>query len=294
MRLDDLGLIEPFFQQTVQRLRSQKVVDLRESDMDILFEIPLRMPVSGFIFHVSRCGSTLLSNALRIYSGSIVISEAPPISQALSVQSTAVDENHHSDDFLKALVHSYGQSGKPEDVSLIFKLTSWNLLHISVFRKLWPKTPFLILVRDPLEVAVSCMETPPGWLRERRARSAQATLRRESCLPNETTCAQVLASFFEAARNGADELSRIVDYGELSSAKTVQIAEWLALTNTSLGPRQDFGQIFSRYSKDASGRRPFQSDIARKRDLASAKLHHEVDRLARQSYEALLMSVGHV
>ena len=62
-------LAEPFFDQTLTRLR-EATPAAREilTDIDTLFRVGEVLPrpqPAGFIFHISRCGSTLLANALK-------------------------------------------------------------------------------------------------------------------------------------------------------------------------------------------------------------------------------------
>src|SRR5271155_3933444 len=70
MHFGNRRLSEPFFSQTVAQIRevdcsgSELLTDVRA----IIREggrVPPQMP-AGFIFHVSRCGSTLLCNALKV------------------------------------------------------------------------------------------------------------------------------------------------------------------------------------------------------------------------------------
>ena len=77
-------LSEPFFQQSVSRLRADNQnVATRTTGPNILLRCKQEIPPSGFIFHVSRCGSTLLSNALKTVPGMVVISEANPAAEPL-------------------------------------------------------------------------------------------------------------------------------------------------------------------------------------------------------------------
>src|SRR5690606_2463946 len=81
--IDSISL--PFFdvaaQELIERVAPSSLKDLSiESFISHVKESNLTP--SGFIFHVSRCGSTLVSNALRS-SGNSVLSEAQPLSVAL-------------------------------------------------------------------------------------------------------------------------------------------------------------------------------------------------------------------
>ena len=51
--------------------------------IDALAELPPGLPIAGFIFHMSRCGSTLVSQALAAFESNIVLAEAAPIRSVL-------------------------------------------------------------------------------------------------------------------------------------------------------------------------------------------------------------------
>ena len=67
--MSGVRLAEPFFQQTIDRLKARD--PNREqlfTEFDTLVQLEKQfdsVPPSGFIFHSSRCGSTLLANACR-------------------------------------------------------------------------------------------------------------------------------------------------------------------------------------------------------------------------------------
>lgn len=78
-------LSEPFFSQSVAQLRESDcpALEIKASRNSIIREgsrKPLLQP-TGFIFHVSRCGSTLISNALKEVDGIQVVAEARPITR---------------------------------------------------------------------------------------------------------------------------------------------------------------------------------------------------------------------
>src|SRR3954462_4315348 len=82
MELSDVKFSEPFFTETLARVdangRRQRLI----ADFDSLLQFEKTadsVRPSGFIFHSSRCGSTLLANACKVLENSIVISEAPII-----------------------------------------------------------------------------------------------------------------------------------------------------------------------------------------------------------------------
>ena len=87
MEFDGSTFAEPFFEQTISRLR-QSTPAVREIDTDL--ETLLRagktrpkVAPAGFIFHVSHCGSTLVANALKTAKGAVVVAEHPVVANLL-------------------------------------------------------------------------------------------------------------------------------------------------------------------------------------------------------------------
>lgn len=288
IRLDERGLTDPFFQQTVRRLGTPGSENIRQTNVETMMTVGEDIIPNGFIFHISRCGSTLLANALRAYPGSVVVSEARPISQVLSriLEPAARDGTSQHERLLVGVVRSYGQLNKFPNSSVTFKLTSWNLLHIATFRKLWPHVPCLILIRDPLEVAVSCLKERPGWLRNSQEMAKRAS--RQLGGTEEEICARMLGLFFEVAVEQCDALCRIVDYHDLSVHVIEEIANWLRVGSSAQAAPANLSSVLSIYSKDSSKHRAFISDAEEKRELASSSLRQAIDRLARPAYEVLL------
>src|ERR1044072_3432527 len=74
-------LTQPFFDQTIQNLIFPpfNLLFRRRTPIETLlarYEIKPGLQPTGFIFHMSRCGSTLVSQMLRALPHTIVVSEA--------------------------------------------------------------------------------------------------------------------------------------------------------------------------------------------------------------------------
>src|SRR5689334_11121705 len=77
---------EPFFRQTVARLGASDPAGRVHTGIDALLEWGVRerhARPAGIIGHVSRCGSTLLANALKTASDCVVLSEPQPLTEVL-------------------------------------------------------------------------------------------------------------------------------------------------------------------------------------------------------------------
>src|ERR1700741_2518881 len=114
MDMSGAPLGEPFFQQTVERLRADGRRELF-TEFDVLLQLEKELDSvqpTGFIFHSSRCGSTLVANACRAIKNSIVLSEANAIDKLMARFFTDADEGVKESlysVFLRGVVHALAQ-----------------------------------------------------------------------------------------------------------------------------------------------------------------------------------------
>jgi ribosomal protein L16 Arg81 hydroxylase len=286
---------DPFFQQSVNRLmtRKHKAATLETS----LTDLPLQkdaIPPSGFIFHISRCGSTLLSNCLRKLEGTVVISEAQPINAILSTFSnqsslSAIDDESDAKIALfNSFLRAYGQRRVGSESSLIIKFSSVNILQIRLLRKHWPHVPCIVIIRDPLEVAVSCLRSPTGWMRRRDSFHLVDLVDSDANGKIATTdmrfCAQVIAKFIECAVQARDEMCRIIDYSEINQATVESITRFFGIKMGAIDQKNICIEL-GLYSKDVTRSRLFTDDRATKKADATDELRNEIDRWALTSYK---------
>lgn len=171
----------------------------------------LRAP-SGFIFHMSRCGSTLVSQMLGAAPGHVSISEAPPL-DALIRQPFA-DPDAHAD-VLRALVHAYGRGAE----RLFIKLDSWHTRALPLLRRAFPDTPWIFLYREPVEVLVSQLrlrglQTVPGVVPLEWFGFTPA----DAHLPEHSFIAEILARTCSAVIEHGVGDGLLVNYAELPEA----------------------------------------------------------------------------
>lgn len=124
---------------------------------------------AGIIFHVGRCGSTLLSNALCAVNGTLVLAEPSIISTLYRHYLTADDNSllsdpNHIATLLKSFVNILGTATQPEN-GLYLKFTSWNTLLIDHVRTIWPGTPIAFVFREPTGVIDSMLAKKVGWMK---------------------------------------------------------------------------------------------------------------------------------
>lgn len=153
---------EPFFDDSIFKLRRLAVNSKPYqplSDISMLHEwaagVDGVMP-SALIFHVSRCGSTLVSQALSMSKRNISLSEVPIFDEILRMRfKKPVISIKEMEEALRAAIHLYGSKRTGEEQHLFIKTDSWHLMFHKQLRALYPATPFIVLYRHPGEVLFS-------------------------------------------------------------------------------------------------------------------------------------------
>nr|WP_184223742.1 cupin domain-containing protein [Granulicella aggregans] len=298
VRWIDIGLrpfTEPFLHQTIRSLqKSVPSTKTKATPLRALLKVQEKTRLAGLIFHISRCGSTLLSNSLKHVDRAIVVSEPQPVGAILDLRARAEggEDIERAGMLLKGVVQAYGIPRMGDEESLVLKLSSWNLLHLETFRAIWPGVPMVIVVRDPLETAVSCIEDPPGWMQWQKKSPSKLerafgwTKDEIQAMSAEIFCARMLGMFLSLARQAAAAGSLIVDYRDLTPDRVNEIAKLFGLAVTPDAQRL-IVENFSRYSKDPDLKRKHQDDIARKRNQASEELASAIEQWAQPSYREL-------
>jgi Rps23 Pro-64 3,4-dihydroxylase Tpa1-like proline 4-hydroxylase len=199
---------EPFFQQSAQALVDAHAVQKLTPLAALADVAPLKAP-AGFIFHVSRCGSTLVSRSLAALPRHRVISEPGPLNQLLL--DDAIDPQRKAA-LLKGLIHAL--CGTAPGTDCIIKFSSWNLLFIAQILALFPDTPWVFIHRAPVDVLQSLTAEPPGWA----GNEALARALRHRAGGDEFHFALTLERLYAAALPHAGPLGMAVDYARLPGA----------------------------------------------------------------------------
>jgi hypothetical protein len=149
---DDKEFTEPFFDETISLCRQNNVRSYRSvSGIEVLPHWSKGIewvPPSAFIFHVSRCGSTLASQLLVQDRNNIVLSEVPFFDAILRAGNSIPVE------VLKDAIAFYSPV-KNYRKRLFIKTDSWHIFFYKQLRALYPQTPFILLYRRPDEVVRS-------------------------------------------------------------------------------------------------------------------------------------------
>jgi hypothetical protein len=164
---------EPFFGDSLNAvLRKPAVALLRQRASHPVLQQALQqqpgLPLGGLIFHLSRCGSTLLSQVLASTARHRMLSEPLLLDTALQSGPWPPDADERQP-WLRSLMGALAQPGRATEERCYVKLDSWHGLQIDLITRTFPGVPWVFLMRDPVEVIVSHLRQPgaqmvPGML----------------------------------------------------------------------------------------------------------------------------------
>lgn len=293
-----VGLDEPFFQQTVERVRTERGPGAKlYTDFDALIQLEKVadcLRPDGFIFHSSRCGSTLVSNACRELDGAVVVSEAATIDKLVWPYLAGGDARLAllRRVFLRAAVNLLGQRRAGDERRYFVKFSCCSVLRLSFVRSVWQDVPWVFVHRDPVEVMVSNLRDVPEWMRAAEQPELAAAVcgvgaAEAASLDGEEYCARALGNFYAAAAEGFGPRSMLVGYEELSAAKLLDIVRFFRVEPTA-AEQERVAAVSQLYAKDARPARPFAPDGAAKRAAASTRVREMAARWAAGPYRQLL------
>lgn len=301
MDMSGVRLAEPFFQQTVDKLKAADP-DRQElfTEFDTLVQLEKTfdsIAPSGFIFHSSRCGSTLLANACRAIDGAIVLSEPPAADKLIARFITDVDQNRTKETlysiFLRAVISALGQKMTGAERHLFLKFTCCSVSQIERIRRIWPNVPWVFLYRDPVETIVSNMQNLPTWLQDddhRVLASITGTSPDEVAgMTPEELCARSIGSFFATAYEAhrvANDRALLLNYNQLTLTEIANVLEFFGVKPAAT-EMETIARQTQKYSKAASGERAFVADAEAKQVAATDLVREMAAAWAAESYQLL-------
>lgn len=280
-------LRDPFLQDTLQRVpAAQTIVHVPKAELG---RAPASAAPSGVIFHVARCGSTLLSQLLKLSDEIVVYSEPLAVSEVLVPPHAGARAD------LVAALRTVGKFfATHARQPYVLKLSSWNTLFCDIVAEAFPLTPWAICIRDPLEVCVSLLQQRPGWLRgDYAARFSAFVDPGGEARVAEQQLARVFAAFCEGASRLDPTRGLLVPYEMLPDAVWNSLAPHFGLRLTD-ATRHSMAVASRIHSKSQIGRATvFVADDETKRAAATPELRRAVDQIARPAYGRLLERLKH-
>ena len=243
---------------------------------------------SAFVFHLSRCGSTLLAQMFAAVPQNFVLSEASPIDRILAAKRfnpNLSDQDHIA--MLRAVVLSLGQKRRPELNRYIIKLDSWHISYVDLIQRAFPNVPWVFLYREPLEVLVSNLDQMAGRAMPGSPEHLppNVALMDALTMPIEQYMSLVLADIFrEALAHQKSQLGLFVNYQDLPLVALPKILEHFGID----GSEQELAQMQQKTKFHA--KQPgetFSPDSARKQREASVAARHFSDLMLTPLYQQL-------
>ncbi|WP_198781874.1 sulfotransferase family protein [Shewanella putrefaciens] len=223
--------IHPFYSEHISAVRGQLLSALIKPKTALLPALNLsglvkQVQPAGFIFHLSRCGSTLVSRSFAGLPKCRVLSESPLLTQVLLDRSLSDTQRRAA---LTFCIDTQGQLFHPEQ-HLLIKWNAWDLQFWPLILSLYPQVPVLLLLRDPVEILAS-QQKSAGY---HMVRQPSRPLFRELSVPEEESILEYQCKVLRLLLGYGLEMSQrsqvmVVDYQELLPVIANKIANWFSL-----------------------------------------------------------------
>ncbi len=226
------------------------------------------LPLAGLIYHMSRCGSTLLAQQLAALPEIAMTSEAEPLDAVVQWVLLGGCTDDTADRALHAIVAALGRERGSGAVRHCIKLDAWHALALPQLRRAFPAVNWVHLYRAATEVLVSTLEMPslhtsPGMLPE-----ALLGFGFEPGMTIEGFAAQVLARVNAAIVEGWSlGGGMVIAYPQIRTAGVDRIAPHFGFRPDAA----DQARIAAAGMRDAKApQQAFVDDTQRKAELVSA------------------------
>jgi hypothetical protein len=294
MKVGSAALSEPLFQGSIGRLRGN--CPELETELRVLERGTTHMPPvvpAGIIFNMSRCGSTLLVNALRTADGVVGLSEAGPIEEVMGAAASGSNFwKRRATVLLTAVTSVFSHYQGAPAKKVIIKCATGTIATLTAVREVWPTVPCVVLIRNPIEVLMSNLQKPPRWLAsayddnrvEGLFGGLLGTPSAAAMASRADLCGWGIGRYCAEALSVMDDACRVVDYSDLNPETTIKIASFFGLTFSPAG-LQCLRDAFLMDAKNT--RRAFASDVESKRRDASGHIRKAADCWVSAAYHQL-------
>lgn len=270
----DAKFSDPFYLDTLSRSLSNihDRAPLMKTSLSIIdaFSAQLNPPTpDGFIFHMSRCGSTLVANMLRSNPNHLVMSEPAPVDGVLRshFKDTSITDTQRKT-WLKSMVAILGRQRRQSHSRFFIKLDCWHIAALPFIREVFPDTPCLFLYRSPAEVLASHQKLEgnqmvPGLIEAQWYSDEPHAV--QDMVPTEYGI-WVMEQILKAAlTNYQVHKLLLVDYAELPKAYSERIAPFFNIPKEEIKV-EELKNALSTHSKNRG--EAFSNDKAEKQKIA--------------------------
>jgi len=291
LNVGDYQFTESKFRYSIQRLTAAHehhdrfTTDIRVLATDDFLRDTLYP--AGFIFHMSRCGSTLLAKAMARVPQHIVIDEGTPLNDGLwhyftNGWRTPVEASPENLTLLRNMVLALGRKRTAEQQTYFVKLRSWNVIFIDFIMQAFPDVPCLFVYREPAEVIVSGIMRPV-WILDFKGLPQGGFLTGTSAAATaQMSTLDYLTVFYERYLAAAAAVNsphlQYLNYEQIKPENLTAILDrafHYGITPTML---EQMRVQFAYYSKDDSDTQRFSSDKVEKQSAVTPEIAQAVAR----------------
>jgi hypothetical protein len=272
--LGDLRFTGPFFEQTIGSAMAHPFNLLFERSTPLAAlaqEFELRP--AGFIFHMSRCGSTLVSQMLASLPQNVVLSEPGPVDQVLRMASRPETGADLLTRWLRVVTAALGRRRQPSERDLFVKLEGWHVLLLPLIRRAFPDVPWIFLYRDPLLVLASLDRLRPRQMLPGGIDTSLLGFVPDPEMSLDRYAALVLAQFCRAAIEHYAGGGLLIEHRELPEAVCARILDHFRVSCSS--DELDRMRDAARFNAKHPGRR-YTDDSEEKRQAATQEMRELV------------------
>jgi hypothetical protein len=227
----------PFFSQSVLAALRRPLCRFSRCELP-LDRMQSAAPItpSGLIFHVSRCGSALVSQMLATLPGAAVLAEPAPLDETIQLSLDGALDFDQRLEWLRWIATALGDAQAAASGRYFLKLDAWHIHEFRLLRAAFPETPWIFLHRQIEDVVASQMRIPgihamPGAIDPRILRMSIDDIVKYD---RRTWCERVITDFIDAAEAfRSDAKGLFVDYAELPRAVWERIAPHFGLSPTT-------------------------------------------------------------
>lgn len=252
---------------------------------------------SLFIFHTSRCGSTLLTRAMAQARTNLVYGEVEVINDLWSLF-LADNDNVIKDEFspqqaqqFRSLISLLGRRRAENYQQYIIKFPSIYTHLITSITSLYPDVPVMYLYRDPVEVLASLEEGGCQTIKNRHTAFGKAVVADNAPYTDDASsyAIKLLEMNMQAVLKEQNANIHYLDYRYLNKDNLPIILSKLNIqyTDHDLVKMQ---QQFRFYSKSFHKHQDFSHDSEHKRRYLSDDLKRQSDQYLQGHYKELLQS----
>mmetsp|Transcript_10659 Transcript_10659/g.25424 ORF Transcript_10659/g.25424 Transcript_10659/m.25424 type:complete len:505 (+) Transcript_10659:240-1754(+) len=267
---------------------------------------PKALNLTAVAFHESRCGSTLVANAMiamdptkhRTYS------ESPPpvyVLRQLCGENYSRCSVEHAATVLRDTIYMMSRTDDEREERVFFKFQSISSKYIEIFTTAFPNVPWMYVYRDPVQVMMSHVKDDQTLSRANCVRTMHGPhgndmhniakhhgYRDIRDLNRMEYCAAHLASLTESAVRNLNDMAIPVDYAKLPSMLWEEIFPKIwgrPLTQTEISNME---AVSGTYSKGRGNKKKdFKDDSQKKEQSASEEVRDAAEKFMKESFDQL-------